>query len=100
MVYRLFPLNPPPSFEKVFDDKPTSLAFTYLVFPILIAVLEKSDKISQTFNTSSFVLSGDTFTTIILEEMSLNLMIKFFKLSKSSLKHLPSSVFGQLMFIS
>ena len=84
------------------DDKEFLFNFNESIYSNYLTgdVLEKSDKISQTFNTSSFVLSGDTFTTIILDEMSLNLMIKFFRLSKSSLRHLPSSVFGQLMFIS
>ena len=58
------------------------------------------DKILHIERISSTELSGETFTKITLEETFLNFSSSFFRLSKSSLKHLPSSVFGQLIFIS
>ena len=58
------------------------------------------DKILHIARMSSTELSGETFTKITLEETFLNFSSSFLRLSKSSLKHLPSSVLGQLIFIS
>ena len=97
---KAIPLNPPPSSENSLAFNPTDWADICFVFPTLIAHFSKLESNSHIFRTSSLLLSGDTLTITTFEETDRIAVSKDDRFSKLSLKHFPSCVFGQLIFIS